>query len=200
MSTQAATKPSLTLKRRFKAPPAKVFAAWTEPEKIKRWFGPAGAVCTHAEFDLRVGGKFTIVATSPGGETQRVLGVMREVVPDAKLVYTWAWSQLAPERESLVTVEFKPEGDGTLLMLLTHAQFFDEDARDRHQHGWSAALDKLENDLPRASEHQTWQRSSIDSVEEYMPGSHGTFHWNELMTRNVEARQDILRRHHRLEF
>ena len=93
MSTQAATKPSLTLKRRFKAPPAKVFAAWTEPEKIKRWFGPAGAVCTHAEFDLRVGGKFTIVATGAGGETHQVLGVMREVVPGARLVYTWAWSQ-----------------------------------------------------------------------------------------------------------
>jgi uncharacterized protein YndB with AHSA1/START domain len=143
MSTQVATKPSLTLKRRFKAPPAKVFAAWTEPERIKRWFGPAGTVCTHAEFDLRVGGKFTIVATGPGGETHQVLGVMREVVPDARLVYTWAWAS-TPERESLVTVEFRPEGDGTLLTLM-HAQFFDEDARDRHQQGWAGALDKLEN-------------------------------------------------------
>ncbi len=35
MATQTATKPSLTLKRRLKAPPAKVFAAWTDPEKVK---------------------------------------------------------------------------------------------------------------------------------------------------------------------
>jgi uncharacterized protein YndB with AHSA1/START domain len=48
-----------------------------------------------------------------------------------------------PERESLVTVEFKPDGDGTMLTL-THIQFFDEAARDRHQHGWNGALDKLE--------------------------------------------------------
>ena len=33
-------------------------------------------------------------------------GVFREVVPDEKLVYTWAWRS-TPERESLVTVEFK---------------------------------------------------------------------------------------------
>ena len=40
MSTATAVKPSLTIKRRFNAPPAKVFAAWTDPEKVKRWMGP----------------------------------------------------------------------------------------------------------------------------------------------------------------
>ena len=39
MATIAA-KPSLAIKRRFKAPPAKVFAAWTDPEKMKHWMGP----------------------------------------------------------------------------------------------------------------------------------------------------------------
>lgn len=142
MAIEATTRPSLTLKRRLKAAPAKVFAAWTDPEKIKRWFGPAGTECTHAEFDLRVGGKFTIVATR-GDETHQVSGVLREVVPDTRLVYTWAWVS-TPERESVVTVEFKPDGDGTLLTL-THAQFFDEEARERHQQGWTGALDKLES-------------------------------------------------------
>jgi hypothetical protein len=42
-----------------------------------------------------------------------------------------------------VTVEIKPDGDGSLLTL-THEQFFDEDARDRHRNGWTAALDKFE--------------------------------------------------------
>ena len=40
MSTATAVKPSLTIKRRFNAPPAKVFAAWTDPEKVKHWMGP----------------------------------------------------------------------------------------------------------------------------------------------------------------
>ncbi len=145
MSTQTAAKPSLTVKRRFTAPPARVFSAWTDPEKIKRWFGPGAVQCTHAEFDLRVGGRFEIAATSPDGEKHHVGGTIREVVPNAKLVYTWAW-QSTPERELLVTVLFKPDGDGTLLTL-THEQFVDAEARDRHQHGWDGALDKLEKFL-----------------------------------------------------
>ena len=48
-----------------------------------------------------------------------------------------------PERESLVTIQIKADGTGTLLTL-THEQFVDADARDRHQHGWTGALDKLE--------------------------------------------------------
>lgn len=145
MSVQSAIKPSLTVKRRFGAPPAKVFSAWTDPEKIKRWFGPGAVQCTHASFDLRVGGRFEIVATSPNGDNHNVGGVVREVVPNEKLVYTWAWKS-TPERESLVTVLFKPDGDGTLLTL-THEQFSDADARDRHQNGWNGALDKLEKFL-----------------------------------------------------
>jgi uncharacterized protein YndB with AHSA1/START domain len=145
MSTQTVTKPSLTLKRRLNSPPAKVFSAWTDPEKIKRWFGPGQTKVALAEFDTRVGGRFRIVATSPDGEEHHVSGAFREVVPNEKLVYTWAWRS-TPERESLVTVEFKRDGSGTLLTL-THAQFFDEAARDRHQFGWSGALDKLEQTL-----------------------------------------------------
>jgi uncharacterized protein YndB with AHSA1/START domain len=141
MSTATATKPSLTLKRRFNAPPAKVFAAWTDPQTIARWFGPEGITSVRAETDLRVGGRYRIVMVVPGDEHD-VSGVYREVVPNEKLVFTWAW-KTTPERESLVTVLIKPDGAGTLL-ILTHEQFFDEDARDRHQHGWTGALDKLE--------------------------------------------------------
>jgi uncharacterized protein YndB with AHSA1/START domain len=142
MSVAAAVKPSLTLKRRLKAPPAKVFAAWTEPEKIKGWFGPGTAQCTQAEFDLRVGGHYMIRCDMADGQKHQVEGTVREVIPNQKLVYTWAWHS-TPERQSLVTVEFKPDGAGTLLTL-THEQFLDADARDGHQKGWNGALDKLE--------------------------------------------------------
>jgi uncharacterized protein YndB with AHSA1/START domain len=140
-----ATKPSLTIKRRFNAPPEKVFSAWTDPEKIKRWMGPGEVKTIHAENDLRVGGRYRIIMQAPSGEEHDVSGVYREVIAAEKLVYTWAWKTM-PERESLVTVIFKPDGGGTLLTL-THEKFFDEDARDRHQHGWEGALVKLENYL-----------------------------------------------------
>ena len=142
MSTQAATKPSLTLKRRLNAPPAKVFAAWIDPEKMKRWMGPEGVVPLSAAIDARVGGRYRLVMRSPDGEEHDVGGVYREVVPNERLSFTWAWKS-TPERQSLVTVTLKPDGGGTLLTL-THEQFFDQDARDRHQHGWIGSLDKLE--------------------------------------------------------
>jgi uncharacterized protein YndB with AHSA1/START domain len=141
MATQTAVKPSLTLKRRLNAPPAKVFAAWTDPEKIKCWFGPPGVQTLAAESDARVGGRYRILARSPDGEQHDVSGIYREVIPNQKLVFTWAWKS-TPERESLVTIELKPDGDGTMLTL-THEQFFDEGARDRHQHGWTGSLEKL---------------------------------------------------------
>jgi uncharacterized protein YndB with AHSA1/START domain len=141
MDTATATKPSLTLKRRINAPPAKVFAAFTEPQTIARWFGPPGVQKVEAETDLRIGGRYRIVGHM-ANDIHEVGGVYREIVPNEKLVYTWAWKS-TPERESLVTLLFKPDDGGTILTL-THEQFFDDDARDRHQHGWGGALDKLE--------------------------------------------------------
>ena len=98
-----------------------------------------------AENDARSGGRYRWVMRTPDGEEHDVSGVYREVVPNEKLVFTWAWKS-TPERESLVTVTFKHDGDGTLLTL-THEQFFDEDARDRHQDGWNGAMEKLEKYL-----------------------------------------------------
>ena len=142
MATQTATKPSLTIKRRLNAPPAQVFAAWIDPEKVKKWMGPGEMKAAHAESDPRTGGRYRWVMRAPSGEEHDVSGVYREVVPNEKLVFTWAWKTM-PERESLVTVLLKPDGAGTLLTL-THEQFFDDDARDRHQNGWNGALDKME--------------------------------------------------------
>ena len=142
MATATATKPSLTIKRRLNAPPAKVYAAWTDPEKVKGWMGPGEIKAKSVECDLRVGGSYRWVMVAPSGEEHDVGGVYRELVPNEKLVFTWTWKS-TPERESLVTVLLKPDGTGTLLTL-THEQFFDEEVRDRHNHGWHGALDKME--------------------------------------------------------
>ena len=141
------TRPSLTLTRRLRARPEKVYAAWTEPEKLAQWFGPsqvkAGSV--KAEIDLRAGGRYRISFDSASGEYNQVDGIYREVVPNQRVVFSWAWHS-TPERESLVTVSLKPDGRGTLLTL-QHEQFFNEAARDGHQRGWSELLDRLEKHL-----------------------------------------------------
>jgi uncharacterized protein YndB with AHSA1/START domain len=140
-------KPSLTIKRRLNAPPAKVYAAWTDPAQLVRWFGPTDTIqgSVKAELEVRVGGRFRasfMGCMGPNTEYHEVSGVYREVVPNQKLVFTWAWHS-TPERESLVTITIKPDGGGSLLTL-HHEQFFDEPARDGHERGWSGSLDKLE--------------------------------------------------------
>jgi uncharacterized protein YndB with AHSA1/START domain len=137
------TRPSLTIKRRLNAPPAKVYAAWTNPQKMTRWFGPANARIgsVQADIDARIGGRFRI-SFSTDDEYYEAGGVYREVVPNQKLVFSWAWHS-TPERESQVTISLKPDGDGTLLTL-HHEQFFDSAARDGHERGWTGMLDNLE--------------------------------------------------------
>lgn len=135
-------KPSLTLQRRLNAAPAKVYRAWTDPEQIVKWMHPGGTHVIHAELDARVGGRFRIIMRGPDGEEHDVSGRYQEVVPDAKIVFTWRWRG-TPERESRVTVLLRAEGGATLLTL-THEQFFDEAARDEHRGGWSEALDAME--------------------------------------------------------
>jgi uncharacterized protein YndB with AHSA1/START domain len=137
--------PSLTLQRRLNAAPAKVFCAWTEPAQILKWMHPSGNEMIHAEVDARVEGRFQLVMRAADGGEHAVSGRYLEVVRDAKLVFTWTWRS-APERESLVTVVLRPDGDGTLLTL-THEQFVDEDARDAHASGWTSGLDGLERYL-----------------------------------------------------
>ncbi|HWA81688.1 MAG TPA: SRPBCC domain-containing protein [Acetobacteraceae bacterium] len=136
-----AEKPSLTLVRRIKAPPARIYAAWTEPARMARWWGPDAGPVLSAEADPRPGGRFRVVFQTLDGETHDCRGVYREVEPDRKLVFTWQWVS-KPDRESLVTVELRPIPEGTELTL-THAQFHDETVRDRHRVGWSGALEKL---------------------------------------------------------
>ena len=141
------TKPSLTLKRRLKARPAQVFSAWTDPEKLICWIGPSEAVAgsARAEMDVRVGGRYRISFKTEDGEYHEVGGVYREVAPPNRLVFTWAWHS-TPERESLVTVQLKPDGAGTLLTF-RHEQFVDQTARDNHERGWTGLFEKLERYL-----------------------------------------------------
>ena len=146
-NTKTQERPSLAIVRKFDAAPGKVWRALTEPEMLKKWMRPDDATkVSTAEIDLRVGGRYRIVMVPPEGEEHDVRGVYREIVPNRKLVYTWAW-KTTPERESIVTIELRATGSGTELTL-KHEQFFDKEARDRHQHGWMGCLDRLARALP----------------------------------------------------
>ena len=139
-----AARPGLTLTRRLHARPEKVYAAWADPLNLVQWFALSQAKLgsIKAELDVRVGGCYRISFTDEKGEYFEVGGVYREVVPNERLKFTWRWHS-TPERESVVTVQLKPDAVGTLLVF-DHEQFTDETARDNHKRGWSTFFDGLE--------------------------------------------------------
>src|SRR5262245_34061159 len=65
--------------RTFDAPRALVWAAWTEPKHIARWWGPNGFDAPHPSADLRVGGKMNFDMRAPDGTIMPALGTIREI-------------------------------------------------------------------------------------------------------------------------
>ena len=138
-------RPFLEIRRSYPVSPEKVWRAWTDPEALKKWWGPSpGEPVSVADLDVRVGGRYRIVFGGASGTEHEVTGVYQEVVPNRRLAFTWVWPRTTPDRESLVTIVFKAAGAGTQIEF-RHAGFFDEKVRDNHQRGWGTLLDRLGN-------------------------------------------------------
>jgi uncharacterized protein YndB with AHSA1/START domain len=89
--------PSVTIVRRIKAPPAKVYAALTDPEQMVLWWGPDAGPTLSAEADVRPGGRLSVVFRLLNGDEHNPTGVYREAETLATLV-TLASIQLALRR------------------------------------------------------------------------------------------------------
>ncbi len=135
---------TLIVERVFKAPPERVFEAWTDPAILVRWWGPEGFETPECEMDVRTGGAWRTTMVSPKGEGHTVSGVYREILPPVRLVMTWGWEQDGKRgHETVVEVTFEPSGAGTR-MRLVQSVFESESARDAHSEGWISTLKDLE--------------------------------------------------------
>jgi uncharacterized protein YndB with AHSA1/START domain len=144
MSQPAATPSSINLvvRRTIRATAERLFDAWTRPEQLLKWWGPAQVECAGAEVDLRAGGSYRIGNRLPDGQVLWIAGEFEEVTPPRRLVYTWRLGPRAggPER---VTVRFEPR-DGATEVIVVHERILDEPARESHERGWYGCLDGLE--------------------------------------------------------
>jgi uncharacterized protein YndB with AHSA1/START domain len=145
MATKTAEKTSLAIKRFINAPRERVYRAWTDPEQLKRWFGPENVRTINLTADVRVGGKYRWDLLKENGEEWACLGEYLELVPGKKIIFTWKWDDDDDWKphNSVVTIELADRDGGTEL-LLTHEQLPSEKSRDRHNEGWNSVLDRLE--------------------------------------------------------
>ena len=135
----------LVIDRVFKAPPERVFAAWTHPAILVKWWGPQGYHTPECAMDMREGGAWRTVMRNAEGAAHIVSGVYREIAPPHRLVLTWGWEQEDGSRgpETTVELDFEPAPDGTRLRLRQHV-FNTTENRDGHRMGWTSGLDKLD--------------------------------------------------------
>lgn len=143
MSDTANAATILEIARRIRAPRAKVFAAFTEGEHFRRWWGPKGFVVGALALEAKPGGAYRVEMISAEGNTHILSGTYREVKAPERLVFTWRWGEGKDQGpESLVTLDFAEAG-GETDMRVRHEGFPDRAARDSHQTGWSSSLDRL---------------------------------------------------------
>jgi uncharacterized protein YndB with AHSA1/START domain len=152
--TALASDGDLIIERIFDAPRGLVWKAWTEPDRLVRWFGPHGFTIPFCEVDLRPGGLLRFCHHSPQGEEGWGKGVYREVVEPKRIVYSNGFSDAAGNRierpgfalETLVTVTFA-EQEGRTKVTVRHTGLIADQGEGR---GWSESMARLADFLAAA--------------------------------------------------
>jgi uncharacterized protein YndB with AHSA1/START domain len=130
----------LTVSRVIKAPCAPVFRAWTEPEQLTQWFGPAEAELRNLKAEIKIGGTFRVHFVSEKGD-HIATGNYKEIVPNKRLKFSWSWEHYAMP-DSLVTIDFEDLGTATRLTLV-HEGLPDQEDADDHNKGWTSMIEKF---------------------------------------------------------
>lgn len=105
-------KQEIIITREFDAPPALVFKAFTDPDLIPKWWGPASMTTTVDYMDAISGGSWRFVQHDAAGNEYAFHGVYHDVLAPERLVYTFEWEGL-PGHALLETVIFEGAGGKT---------------------------------------------------------------------------------------
>jgi uncharacterized protein YndB with AHSA1/START domain len=136
----------LAVERYIDAPPPVVFKVWTE--RLEDWWAPKPWTTKITELDLRPGGRSAMIMAGPDGASSPMEGVILEVVPNERIVFTNAftlgWNPQHPFMVGLFT--FAPDGAGTRYRAA--ARHWDEATQRQHEamgfsHGWGIVAGQL---------------------------------------------------------
>jgi uncharacterized protein YndB with AHSA1/START domain len=150
-SNVSAPERTVVATRVFDAPRELVYKAWTDPKQLGQWFPPKDFTSPRCEVDPRPGGIFRCDMKGPDGEVFVGKGLFREVVPNERLVFTFAGEEAAPP-PLLVTVLFESQGSKTKLTMLQMAETvadYEDLLKMGVTEGVRQSFDKLEELLTR---------------------------------------------------
>ena len=146
---KADPKLDLVLERVVDVPRELVWAAWTQPKHLMKWFTPAPWKTIDCEIDLRPGGIFRTTMLSPEGKEFPTMGCYLEVIQNERLVWTDALHPgYRPAEKPFFTAVLELEAQGKGTRYIATAIHGDEATRKRHEemgfhYGWGKALDQL---------------------------------------------------------
>jgi len=137
----------------------KVWKALTEAEQFKKWWGPKDFTCPSSKMEAKVGGKYLNCMRGPDGKDYWSTGVVKELVPEKKLVITDSFSDSKGNiisgadyglpgnwpKELLITFELQ-EADGATKLKLIH-ESIPEEMLEECKKGWNESFDKLEENI-----------------------------------------------------
>lgn len=142
----------ITMSRAFDAPRHLVWAAMTQPEHIRRWWGRGNEL--DVTLDFRVGGSYRYVEHAPDGNDYAFRGEIREIVPQERVVQTFEFEGL-PGHIAVETMVLE-EQDGKTILTTTSAFSSKEDRDGMLGSGMETganesyeALDALLAEMPR---------------------------------------------------
>jgi uncharacterized protein YndB with AHSA1/START domain len=151
---------SLHIERTFDAPIEKVWKVWTDPNEIKKWWGPNGVTIPECELDLQVGGRIYIImeateAMGPYKGTRWPMdGNFTTIEPQAQIAYNAkAWTEgqeLETTIEQTTAVVFEAIDGKTKITIdaaITNAGPGAQMAVQGMEQGFNQQLDKLETFL-----------------------------------------------------
>lgn len=142
----------ITVTRVFDAPRELVFKAWTDPDQVARWFGPAGFDTPRdsVEIDLRVGGRFSLrmVRGESGMEHPVNYEIVEFVEPELLVLKSEPVPEVGLHQGTIARIELQ-EDAGKTRLTLTDGPYTEEGARGAGA-GWEGAFDKLESLLVRS--------------------------------------------------
>jgi len=133
----------LEMLRALPVAPPRVFAAFSDPDELAKWWGPEGFSVGSVDFDPRVGGTYRIEMQPPEGDPFYLGGEFREVDPPGRLAFTFVYEDPdLDDVETLVELSFRDCGESTEVVF-TQGRFKTEARRELHRDGWTDSFDRL---------------------------------------------------------